>query len=188
MPVHNWMRVDAGVFHDFHLMWVCGLSRFFNSGGLPVWCYSLLEPVSDESAFLTSVDSADEDEIYFRRRRVVRIRSERNDGPLASVQIVPPGAKHRTAWMQTLTHTITNDLSHGLGCLVIDLFQSPLRIPDDPRLSIATCGTGEVLADLGLYLASDVSVVVPLEATYQAAWAEVPRRWQQVLEPVVGAS
>ena len=187
MPIHDWTRVDAGVFHDFHLMWVCGLSRFFNSGGLPAGYYSLLEPASGESVFSSPGNADDEAEVYFRRRRVVRIRSERDDSPLASVQIIPPGAKLRADQLRTLTHTIKSDLNHGLGCLVIDLFRSPLWLPGEVRLSFAACGTGDVLPDLSLSLASGESVAVPLEATYQAAWADVPRRWQQVLEPQVGS-
>ena len=27
MPVHDWTRVDAGVFHHFHLMWIAELAR-----------------------------------------------------------------------------------------------------------------------------------------------------------------
>jgi hypothetical protein len=33
-----------------------------------------------------------------------------------------------------------------------------------------------------LYLEPDEYVLVPLEATYTAAFAEVPRRWRTVLE------
>jgi hypothetical protein len=32
------------------------------------------------------------------------------------------------------------------------------------------------------FLTPDDGVKVPLEATYQAAWAEVPNRWREVLE------
>lgn len=41
---------------------------------------------------------------------------------------------------------------------------------------------GDVLPAMPLILEPGWAVDVPLEATYQAAWDAVPRRWQQVLE------
>ena len=35
--------------------------------------------------------------------------------------------------------------------------------------------------EMPLFLTWNAHVPVPLEVTYQAAWEEVPRRWQQVL-------
>ena len=35
MPVHDWTRVDAGVFHDFHNVWIAFLRNALNSGVLP---------------------------------------------------------------------------------------------------------------------------------------------------------
>jgi hypothetical protein len=32
MPIHDWTRVDAGLFHAFHQMWIITLSRALNSG------------------------------------------------------------------------------------------------------------------------------------------------------------
>jgi hypothetical protein len=43
MPIHDWTRVDAGVFHDFHLSWTCAISRMLNQGSLPADRYSLVE-------------------------------------------------------------------------------------------------------------------------------------------------
>jgi hypothetical protein len=41
---------------------------------------------------------------------------------------------------------------------------------------------GDVLIDMPLFLAPGWYVSVPLEATYQAAWRGVPRRFREVLE------
>ena len=38
------------------------------------------------------------------------------------------------------------------------------------------------VSDMPLFLEPGLAVTVPLEATYNAAFAEVPRRWRQVLE------
>jgi hypothetical protein len=42
---------------------------------------------------------------------------------------------------------------------------------------------GDSLIDMPLFLAPGWYVSVPLEATYQAAWGGVPRRYRAVLEP-----
>ncbi len=41
---------------------------------------------------------------------------------------------------------------------------------------------GDSLTDMPLFLDSESYVLVPLEATYQAAWRGVPRKWRAVLE------
>jgi hypothetical protein len=41
---------------------------------------------------------------------------------------------------------------------------------------------GDVLPDMPLFLDPESYVSLPLEATYQAAWRGVPRRWRPVLE------
>src|SRR5262245_19906363 len=48
MPVHNWNRVTAGTFHDFHLAWIVELRRVLNGGLLPPGYYALAEQVAGE--------------------------------------------------------------------------------------------------------------------------------------------
>ena len=43
MPIHDWTRVDAGLFHAFHQGWISALSRALNTGGLPPDHFALLE-------------------------------------------------------------------------------------------------------------------------------------------------
>ncbi len=43
MPVHDWTRVDAGIFHDFHHAWIEEIKRALNSGLLPDGHYALAE-------------------------------------------------------------------------------------------------------------------------------------------------
>lgn len=43
MPVHDWTRVDAGIFHDFHTVWVGQLRTALNEGVLPEGYYALAE-------------------------------------------------------------------------------------------------------------------------------------------------
>ncbi len=43
MPVHDWTRVEAGLFHHFHNAWITDLSKALNRGNLPPGYYTRLE-------------------------------------------------------------------------------------------------------------------------------------------------
>jgi hypothetical protein len=43
MPVHDWTRVDAGVFHDFHVGWIPAIRTILNDGLLPEGYYAMAE-------------------------------------------------------------------------------------------------------------------------------------------------
>ncbi len=52
MPVHDWTRVEAGIFHDFHTAWMAVLRTVLNEGLLPQGYYALAEqhvgrPITD---------------------------------------------------------------------------------------------------------------------------------------------
>jgi Protein of unknown function (DUF4058) len=46
MPIHDWTRVDAGIFHDFHLSWIAEIKRSLNQGLLPPDFYALAEQIT----------------------------------------------------------------------------------------------------------------------------------------------
>lgn len=46
MPIHDWSRVDAGVFHDFHQRWIVEISASLNDGILPAEFYALAGQVT----------------------------------------------------------------------------------------------------------------------------------------------
>src|ERR1700751_1593507 len=43
MPIHDWTRVDAGLFHAFHHRWIDALCDVLNTGGLPSDYFALPE-------------------------------------------------------------------------------------------------------------------------------------------------
>ena len=47
MPVHDWTRVDAGIFHDFHQRWIGAIRDALNEGLLPDEFYALAEQVAE---------------------------------------------------------------------------------------------------------------------------------------------
>ncbi len=46
MPIHDWTRVDAGIFHDFHHSWIEEIKRALNRGLLPGVYYALAEQIT----------------------------------------------------------------------------------------------------------------------------------------------
>jgi hypothetical protein len=90
---------------------------------------------------------------------------------------------------------------NGLHALVWDeLNGDPFTLPADqpitlaayeaadpaPRCYVEAVAVGQPLPDMPLFLEPDVSVDVPLEATYQAAWADVLPQDRAILEPPAG--
>jgi hypothetical protein len=46
MPIHDWTRVDAGIFHDFHHAWIEEIKRALNRGLLPREYYAMAEQIT----------------------------------------------------------------------------------------------------------------------------------------------
>jgi hypothetical protein len=46
MPIHDWARVDAGIFHTFHHDWITQISRALNKSLLPTGYYALSEQIA----------------------------------------------------------------------------------------------------------------------------------------------
>jgi hypothetical protein len=53
MPAHDWTRVDDGVFHAFHTVWLTAINHALNGGILPSGYYSL--PEQHVGRFVTDV-------------------------------------------------------------------------------------------------------------------------------------
>lgn len=47
MPIHDWSRVEAGVFHDFHQRWIVAITNSLNDDRLPDDFYALAEQVAE---------------------------------------------------------------------------------------------------------------------------------------------
>jgi hypothetical protein len=46
MPIHDWTRVKAGIFHHFHHAWIFAISEAMNGGLLPSGYYALAEQIA----------------------------------------------------------------------------------------------------------------------------------------------
>ena len=47
MPMHDWTRVIAGIFHHFHQRWIASIADALNEGLLPADFYALAEQVAE---------------------------------------------------------------------------------------------------------------------------------------------
>jgi hypothetical protein len=48
MPVHDWTRVEAGIFHHFHGAWIQEIAQMLNAGALPPDYYALAEQIAGD--------------------------------------------------------------------------------------------------------------------------------------------
>lgn len=75
-----------------------------------------------------------------------------------------------------------------------ELADDPFRLPGEQRLTMVSYSAGDLkraliepvavgdtLPEMPLFLEPERYVLVPLEATYQAAFEAVPQRWREVL-------
>lgn len=157
MPVHDWTRVDAGLFHAFHQRWIGALCDTLNGGGLPPDYFALPEqsvrgPIPDG---LTLRLSATEDEptrgitpalavattppsarvvqtsergVYARKADRVTVR-HRHGKIVAVIEIVSPGNKGSTSELRAFVEKAADLIQQGVHLLVIDLFPPGRRDP-----------------------------------------------------------
>jgi hypothetical protein len=57
MPVHDWKRVDAVIFHDFHVSWISELRKKLNKDLLPEDYCALAEQHAGRSLAIRHVSA-----------------------------------------------------------------------------------------------------------------------------------
>ena len=250
MPVHDWTRVIAGTFHDFHHEWISSIKRTLNSGLLPSEYYAMAEQITGglgpdvvalgnrESLSADDDDTGEEFgtlgdgglaialprtrftakaevEIYAEKRSRVVIRHRSGDDVVAVIEIVSPGNKSTRYALRSFVDKALELLRAGIHLLIIDVIPAGSRDPQgihgaiwenideedqpfslppgEPFTMVAYTGglerqafiepvaVGKSLPDMPLFLRPPRHVMVPLEATYLAAFAGVPARWRREL-------
>lgn len=129
MPVHDWTRVDAGLFHDLHQDWTVELCRALNRGTLPRGFAALIDLQTD-GATSDETWSADELEEDTYARRANRIRIQHRHGRIAAViEIVSPGNKSNRNALKAFVRKASDLIWQGIHLLVVDLFPPSERDP-----------------------------------------------------------
>jgi hypothetical protein len=212
MPIHDWTRVDAGLFHAFHQGWISLLGGALNNGALPREYYALSQP-SDRRPALDVMTSAEEF-IYVRKADQIAIRDP--DGRLVAViEIISPGNKASGDELRVFVGKAVKLIAEGVHLLVIDLFppgvhdpqgihkaiwdefnEADFELPADRPLTLAAyeagpphaayiepVAVGGPLTDMPLFLKPHLHVPAPLEATYRTTWEDFfPAPMQRLLE------
>ena len=227
MPIHDWSRVDAGLFQSFRRSWISTLSSALNGGLLPDTCYALLAPAAVKNEEILAAPGtvpfrmpwldvpADDDLEYYRLRKShVVIRRSDDHTAVAVLDIVSAGDRASRAAIHSFAERCVGLIHHRVHLLLCDIlppdqyapqgihqtiwhefdaeqFELPPRKPFTlaayecdltTRAYIEPVAVGDALPDMPLFLEPNGCVMVPLQATYQTAYAVLPRRWQRVLE------
>ncbi len=156
MPIHDWSRVDVGVFHDFHQGWTVGICNALNAGGLPQEYFAMVEqaaqwPVRDVIPLRRQATLAEapissgginisdapprarftasaELSIYAAKANRIAIRDL--DGKIITmIEVVSPGNKSRRNAIRSFVAKAHELLSQGIDLLVVDLFPPTSRDP-----------------------------------------------------------
>jgi len=153
MPIHDWTRVDAGLFHHFHLRWIGSICDALNTGGLPEGFYALAEQVAkgpvpdvltlhlgetgDAATGGVALATAPpktrftvqaEEEVYVRKASRIAIRHKLGD-VIAIIEIVSPGNKSSKHALRSFVEKAVEVLDQGIHLLVVDLFPPSKRDP-----------------------------------------------------------
>ena len=196
MPVHDWTRVDAGIFHAFHHDWITELARALNRGLLPADYYALPAQLAGGPG------------------KAFAIHHVRHHQLVAMVAVVAPGNKNNQSGLNAFVRKAQEALTAGTHLLIVDLVppgaqdpqgihkaiwdrfaEADFTLPPDEPLTLAAydaaagqiaayvelLAVGDPLPDMPLFLKPEHYVLVPLEATYQAAWEGLPAYWRNVL-------
>jgi hypothetical protein len=160
MPVHDWTRVQAGLFHDFHNAWIIELRNILNGGLLPEGYYALGEqhagrwvtdiltlhssrpngeppPAPPATGGLALADAPPKVrrrltgiETYRQRRRTLAIRHVSGHRLIAMLEIASPANKDRLESVEEFVAKTVEALDLGVHVMLVDLLP-PSR--HDPR-------------------------------------------------------
>src|SRR5260370_8961439 len=155
MPVHDWTRVDAGIFHDFHNVWIGALRNVLNGGLLPSGYYAMseqhagkyitdvltlhsgpgpLEPPTSGGLAVAEAPPKVRRQMSLSataksRRKTLAIRHISGHRLVALLEMVSPANKDRSEHVQEFLDKMDEALGHGIHLLVIDLFPPGRRDP-----------------------------------------------------------
>jgi hypothetical protein len=152
MPIHDWTRVPAGLFHDFHQSWSIRIKDALNAGRLPKGTAAFVEqrsgpresdvlaveqrskrPKATEGSGVATLQRpvtriVRETDKKFYATRANRIVIKHHLGrTIAVIEIISPGNKDSRAALRDFLEKTIEFLRAGIHLLIIDLF------PPTPR-------------------------------------------------------
>ncbi len=119
MPIHDWTRVEAGIFHDFRHAWIEEIKRALNGALQSLDHYALAERhAGPSSARLTNEIDL---EFYRRKQSTVVVRHATGDRIVAMVEVVSPGNKASRNAMRAFIEKASQLLDKRIHLLILDL-------------------------------------------------------------------
>lgn len=158
MPIHDWTKVDAGIFHHFHHNWITRISDALNDGLLPPDYYALAEQVTRpfgpdvltlqangrngggekksagtvallETPPKVRVVQKSEADLYAKKANHIAIRHSSDDRIVAMIEIISPGNKSSRHAVDDFLDKVWSLIDQGVHLLLLDLFPPSSRDP-----------------------------------------------------------
>jgi hypothetical protein len=153
MPIHDWTRLEAGDFHDYHQCWVVAIRSALNRGLLPPGYMAMAEPVNGrpipdvatlpprapkewpEGGIAVAVAPpyarviARLERINYAKRADRVVIRHRRGKVVAIIEIVSPGNKESHHAIRSFIEKAADILDQGVNLLVVDLFPPTSRDP-----------------------------------------------------------
>jgi hypothetical protein len=165
MPIHDWRRVSAGTFHDFHGAWIIHLKETLNSGLLPDGFYAMSEqhggqiiadvltlqvgdpapPVTPGERSLALVEVpprvsrkavTSPQKAARALRRTLAIRHTSTHRIVALLEVLSPANKDRAASVAEFVRKAQSAINLGCHVLMVDLFPPGRSDPDGMHAAI----------------------------------------------------
>lgn len=171
MPMHDWTRVTAGDFHDFHQCWTGNIRTRLNSGVLPPGFYAQVErvsgqavpevvltlheqhePIDDPAEFdgaiansvappQVAITGAIESLAYSKRKNRVVVKHAESGRVVAMIEVVSSGNKANERDFRQFIDKAVAAIEQGIHLLAID--------PYPPTRRDLQGIHGEIWAELG---------------------------------------
>jgi hypothetical protein len=158
MPIHDWSKVDSGMFHHFHQIWSVEIGKTLNRGVLPKGYFAYIEqkiPIVEPDVIAVELGrwkpkAKDDDrasDVALAPPRTKRIQTLESDNAtyarkanritvrnrwgkaVAVIEIVSPGNKDSKKAMRDFLDKSASFLRGGVHLMVLDLFRPTKRDP-----------------------------------------------------------
>jgi hypothetical protein len=154
MPIHDWNRVPAGIYRDFHRGWTVEIRRALNRGLLPAGYYAMVERrtgrpgpetiasqlgrpeptgglvVTETPPCMKKVSQVETEKAFYARRADrIAIRNKLGRA-VAIIEVISPGNKANRRAIASFVDEAVDFLRDGIHLVVIDPFPPG---PRDPR-------------------------------------------------------
>lgn len=145
MPIHDWTRVAAGIWHNFHYRWISAITDALNDGRMPPDYFAMAEQkvegpepdvvtlsVRDDGTFTggglatlakpkTSIVQTADAVCYARKANRVGIHHGLGT-VVALVELVSPGNKDTKRSLRAFARKTAAFIRNGIHVLVVDVF------------------------------------------------------------------